>query len=97
MPGRDTTGPAGTGTLTGRGLGPCTGNRLKYAAAGAGIGPGFGLGPGLGRRRGFRGGFGRGRYAGSYAAGKTRKEQLLEQKDLLTLRLDAIERQLKDL
>lgn len=94
MPGRDGSGPLGAGPLTGRGLGPCAGRRLKYAAgAGAGIGLGLGLGLGLGRRRRFRG-------AGSTPAavsGKTRKQLLQEQKDLLTRRLDAIERQMNDL
>lgn len=94
MPGRDGGGPLGAGPLTGRGLGPCAGNRLKYAAgAGAGIGLGLGLGLGLGRRRRFRA-------ASSTPAdvsGKSRKQLLLEQKDQLTRRLDAIERQMKDL
>ncbi len=42
MPGFDGTGPAGQGTMTGRGLGPC----------GCGMCRGFGRG--FGRRLGFR-------------------------------------------
>jgi hypothetical protein len=42
MPGFDGTGPAGQGTMTGRGLGPC----------GCGMRRGFGRG--FGRRLGFR-------------------------------------------
>ena len=49
MPRRDGTGPMGAGSMTGRGLGLCTGaNAVKY---GAGIG--MGLGRGLACRRGF--------------------------------------------
>lgn len=90
MPGRDGSGPLGAGPLTGRGLAPCAGNRLKYAA-GAGIGLGLGLGLGFGRRRRFR--------AASQPAvsSETRKQLLQEQKDLLTRRLDAIERQISNL
>ena len=43
MPRRDGTGPMGAGSMTGRGLGFCTGaNAVKYGA-----GPGMGLGLGL--------------------------------------------------
>jgi len=46
MPGRDGTGPSGFGTMTGRGLGYCTGaNAGRFAA-------GYGRGLGLGCRRG---------------------------------------------
>jgi hypothetical protein len=56
MPRRDGTGPMGAGSMTGRGLGICTGaNAVKY---GAGLGMGLGLG--LACRRGFGRGFGRG-------------------------------------
>ena len=56
MPRRDGTGPMGGGSMTGRGLGLCTGaNAVKY---GAGLGMGLGLG--LACRRGFGRGFGRG-------------------------------------
>ena len=56
MPRRDGTGPMGAGSMTGRGLGLCTGaNAVKY---GAGLGMGLGLG--LACRRCFGRGFGRG-------------------------------------
>ena len=49
MPRRDGTGPMGAGSMTGRGLGSCTGaNAVKYGA-----GLGLGLGLGLACRRGF--------------------------------------------
>ncbi|MFP4424227.1 MAG: DUF5320 domain-containing protein [Candidatus Woesearchaeota archaeon] len=46
MPGRDRTGPSGSGPMTGRGLGPCGGRR---AIRGRGLGRGFGRGLGRGR------------------------------------------------
>ncbi|MEA4900889.1 DUF5320 domain-containing protein [Desulfitobacterium sp.] len=43
MPRRDGTGPMGAGSMTGKGLGLCTGaNAVKYGA-----GPGMGLGLGF--------------------------------------------------
>lgn len=48
MPRRDQTGPAGMGPMTGRGLGPCSGNAQPFYG---GFGRGFGRGLG-------RGGFG---------------------------------------
>ncbi len=56
MPRRDGTGPIGAGSITGRGLGPCTGaGPVRY-----GTGFGMRLGRRLLRRRGFAGGYGRG-------------------------------------
>lgn len=55
MPGRDRTGPQGTGPMTGKRLGFCAGNE----APGYGFGGGFGRGArrgGFGRGFGFRGG-----------------------------------------
>ena len=75
MPRRDGTGPMGAGSMTGRGLGLCTGtNAVKY---GAGLGMGLGLG--LACRRGFGRGFGRG-FANNQTSSKTQKELLSEQK-----------------
>ncbi len=54
MPRRDGTGPMGAGSMTGRGLGFCTG------ANAVGYGAGFGMGLGLACRCGFGGGFRRG-------------------------------------
>lgn len=53
MPGFNRTGPTGTGPMTGRQLGRCTGNETEF--------PGKGY-RNFGRR--FRGGFGRGRGRG---------------------------------
>jgi hypothetical protein len=92
MPRRDGTGPMGAGSMTGRGLGLCTGaNAVKYGA-----GPGMGLGLGLARRRGFGRGFGRG-FAINQTSSKTQKELLNEQKTMLQDQLEAIDKQLEDL
>lgn len=79
MPGRDGTGPMGQGTMSGRGLGYCTG-----------IGHGFGRGMGLGYgvRRCFGG------FNVRQLSCMTDKEVLTEQKELLNKRLDAINKQL---
>ena len=88
MPRRDGTGPMGAGSMTGRGLGSCTGaNAVKYGA-----GLGLGLGLGLTCRRGFRRGF-----AVNQNSYKTQKELLQEQKDVLKNRLDVIDKQLENL
>ncbi len=86
MPGRDGTGPAGAGALTGRGLGPCAGTRMFARGAGCG----FGAGMGLAQRRGFRGGFCR----DCTFERMSEKEMLLDQKNRLQRRLNAIEKQL---
>jgi hypothetical protein len=92
MPGRDRTGPIGAGSMTGRGLGLCTGaNAVKYGA-----GPGMGLGLGLACRRGFGRGLGRG-FAINQASSKTQKELLQEQKAILQDRLEVIDKQLENL
>lgn len=54
MPRRDGTGPMGAGTMTGHGLGFCTGKNAVKRGAGLGLGLGFAC------RRGFGSGFGRG-------------------------------------
>ena len=88
MPRRDGTGPMGAGSMTGRGLGSCTGaNAVKYGA-----GLGLGLGLGLACRRGFGRGF-----AVNQNSSKTQKELRQEQKDLLKNRLDVIDKQLENL
>ena len=92
MPRRDGTGPMGAGSMTGRGLGLCTGaNTVKY---GAGIGMGLGLG--LACRRGFGRGFGRGS-AINQIFSKTQKELLNEQNPMLQDRLEVIGKQLENL
>jgi hypothetical protein len=96
MPRRDGTGPMGVGSMTGRGLGLCTGaNAVKY---GAGIGMGLGLG--LACRRGFGRSFGRGfgrGFAINQTSSKTQKELLNEQKAMLQDRLEVIDKQLDNL
>lgn len=92
MPRRDGTGPMGAGTMTGRGLGFCTGaNAVKY---GAGLGMGLGLG--LACRHGFGRGFGGG-FAVNQTSSKTQKELLQEQKNMLQDRLEVIDKQLENL
>jgi hypothetical protein len=67
MPRGDRTGPAGMGSMTGRGMGYCAG----YGAPGyATPAPGFGLG--WGRGRGWWGGGGRGWRHQYYATGQPR-------------------------
>lgn len=91
MPGRDGTGPIAAGSMTGRGLGYCTGvEAVRY-----GTGQRLGLGLGLAcRRGGFERWFGRG-FVINDATPKTRKELLLKEKAVLEQRLDAIEKQLE--
>jgi hypothetical protein len=92
MPRRDGTGPMGAGSMTGRGLGLCTGaNAVKY-----GSGLGMGLGLGLACRHGFGRGFGRG-FAFNQTSSKTQKELLQEQKTMLQNRLEVIDKQLENL
>ncbi|NCD10664.1 MAG: hypothetical protein EOL98_14885 [Negativicutes bacterium] len=89
MPRRDGTGPMGRGSMTGRGLGVCTG----VNASGFGRGMGMGLGLGL---RGCRRGFGFGGVTVNNVAGNSDKEYLAEQKDLLEKRLELISKQLEE-
>lgn len=92
MPRRDGTGPMGAGSMTGRGLGSCTGaNAVKY---GAGLGLGVGLR--LAYRRGFGRGFGRG-IAVNQTSSKTQKELLQGQRNVLKSRLEAVDKQLENL
>jgi len=67
MPQGDRTGPIGQGSITGRGLGFCSGyDTPGYAKGfGGGMGRGFGFGRGMGRGRGF----GRGWNAGNVFTG----------------------------
>ena len=94
MPRRDGTGPMGAGSITGRGLGFCTGaNAVKYGAGlGMGLGLGFACRRGFGRGRGFGKGF-----AVDQTSSKSQKELLSEQKALLKDRLEVIDKQLEDL
>jgi hypothetical protein len=92
MPGRNGTGPMGAGSMTGRGLGACTG----VNAVGYGSGRGMGYGRGFSSRRGHGRGFGRG--VSIYETSpRTQKELLDEQKKILQDRLKDIDKQLEDL
>lgn len=94
MPGRDGTGTAGQGPMSGRGFGVCKGANVSgYGARlGKGIGKGLGiglvLGAGYGCRRGFR------RF---FTGGSSDKELLKEQKELLQGKIELIDKQLENL
>ena len=94
MPRGDGTGPRGTGPMTGRGLGICSGANL--AKIGAGLGIGWGLARGCGLGRGFGRGIGRA-LAFRQVPAKTDKEFLEEQKSILKNQLENIEKELEDL
>ena len=92
MPRKDGTGPMGAGSMTGRGLGLCTGaNAVKYGA-----GLGLGLGLGLACKRGFGRGFGRGIVV-NQTSSKTQKELLQGQRNVQKSRLEAVDKQLENL
>lgn len=113
MPGMDGTGPAGAGRMTGWGMGPCgndgSADYSGYPMRGMVFGRGMGMrcGLGLGRRHGM--GVGRGfglGYGPSFrafgAAGtgvdeEGLKEVLMDQKNFLKARLDAIDKRLETL
>ncbi|HHX20000.1 MAG TPA: DUF5320 domain-containing protein [Clostridiaceae bacterium] len=61
MPRRDKTGPMGLGSMTGRGLGSCSGKEAEERETGLGMGRGLGRGRRFGRRFGRAGGRGFGR------------------------------------
>lgn len=96
MPRRDGSGPKGSGAMTGRGLGLCSGaNALKYEAE-----AGIGMGLGLACRRGFGRGYGRGFARGfrvDSTSSKTQREELHEKRIILQERLEAIDKQLESL
>lgn len=96
MPGGDGRGPMGRGTMTGRGLGYCSGaDAAGYSAGrGSGVGRGFRRGSGRGPGRGPGRGLGRG-FAGT--AGFSSKELLREEKQALENRLDLLNKELEGL
>ena len=93
MPRRDGTGPSGGGSLTGRGLGFCdqaeTMDIPRYGRASSRLGKT----QGFGQRIGFGCGRGLGRFLQSRNAGE-RREMLLEEKNTLTKRMEAIDNML---
>ena len=92
MPRRDGIGPMGAGSMTGRGLGLCTGTNAEKN----GIVLGIGAGPGLACRQNSGRGSGRG-FAMNRISSITKKELLRKQKTMLQDRLETIERQLENL
>ena len=90
MPRRNGTGPMGTGAMTGRGYGLCTGGDVMKNDAGIGLRLGFGCGCGLGR------GIGRG-LAVNQTDSETQKEMLQEKRAMLKNRLQIIDKQLGNL
>lgn len=88
MPGRNGTGPMGAGAKTGRGLGPCAGRGISKK--------GTGLRCGMACRRGFGRGFRR-FSAIENSAVDYRRDILQAQKNALTNRLAAIDKQLESL
>lgn len=88
MPGRDGTGPSGSGAMTGRGLGFCSGIGIGRYGSGfdAEYGRGLGVGPGYGCRRG--------RFFHISPSEPMEKEILSAERNLLEARLSAINKHL---
>lgn len=107
MPRMDGTGPAGAGSMTGRGFSPCgSGEGVpaeKFYGHGLGypMGARFDRGMGCGRGMGFGRGFGPGkgylRNTGAPVDEETRKTLLQEQRNFLKARLEAIDKHLETL
>lgn len=98
MPGRNQTGPNGTGAMTGRRMGVCSGVNRQGAGLGMGRGLGTGSGMGLGRRGGVGLGMGQGRQAGVVELSpEQQKAQLTSEITLLRDELAAVEARLGDL
>jgi len=91
MPRKDGTGPLGSGGLTGRGLGLCTG--INTGRFGSGLKAVYGRGLGLGLGNGCR----RGRRFEAQSSEVNEKELLSTQKELLQARLNTINKQLDDI
>lgn len=90
MPGRNGTGPMGTGMMTGRGFGFCA--RAEGFAKDAGLG----LGLGMACRRGFGRGLQR-FFNDEEMTANNRKELLQSQKNVLKSQLAVIDKQLENL
>lgn len=109
MPGFNGTGPAGAGSMTGRGLGSCGKDPipLDTGRCGHGIGlrrgmamrrgPGFGRGCGLGCARGFGQDFGAWAAPAPEMDAEAWKGTLEDQKGFLKARLETIDQQLEKL
>ncbi|MGD9605280.1 MAG: DUF5320 domain-containing protein [Bacilli bacterium] len=79
MPRRDGTGPMGQGSMTGRGLGNCTGVNRPFMGSGYGRGNGRGYGI---------------NYVNDQMSYKSTKEQLQDEKSYLESRLEEVKKQL---
>ena len=111
MPRFDGTGPAGTGPMTGWGMGPCAtgengtagvpyGRGYAYPRGGCmGYGPRFGRGRGmgLGRGRGFGYAYGLFQDPAADLDDETVKANLTAERSALRNRLDAIDKRLEGL
>ena len=98
MPGRDKTGPAGLGPISGRGMGPCNFGEVAYKRSDHKTVSGFGRG--CGRGRGFGRGLGLGifrRSANNDGSIKTEKTQLQDQKNILKKRIEEIDKQIESI
>lgn len=98
MPGLDRTGPVGTGSMTGRQQGMCTGNENVGFGFGGGRGRGFrgGLG-GNGGGRGFRVGSQQG-WAQNQAVQNVSNQQAIENEvSYLNKRLEGLKKQLQEI
>lgn len=88
MPRRDGTGPMGSGSMTGRGLGLCIGANVIKTAIDFGLGLGFRRGRGQGVGRFFN---------VNQSDPKTKKELLQKQKEILQSRIEVIDKQMGNL
>ncbi len=88
MPRRDGTGPLGRGSMSGRGLGFCTGTNIAKC--------GMGLRLGLRLESGGSRGYGR-NFFEERTESKTQEDVLIEQKEILQNRLESIKNKLDTL
>ncbi|MFP4023682.1 MAG: DUF5320 domain-containing protein [Thiohalospira sp.] len=91
MPGRDRTGPLGQGSMTGRGMGFCSGNEFSGNTTGVfGRGLARGFRGGLGRRGGFS------RFA-SFGFGQNTEDAKQNRKRAIESELDYLKKQINRL
>ncbi len=95
MPGRNGTGPAGCGPMTGRGFGPCCAN-ADYPQGSGRFVRGAGMGYGMGRRNRFNCAP-HPYYAQREISPQEQKEILKQQKEFLQAELDNINSTLDEL
>lgn len=88
MPGRNGTGPAGVGPMTGKGMGLCHSTDVRYN--------GIRCGMGFGHHRGHGRGLGLGLGAPAQTV-EISKERLLAYREALSNRISSIDKQLEDM